>query len=194
AKGNAPLAFALGLGHILNKGIGLPTLYGTIWGILLLEGFLITTIDALVRLTRYLFEELWLNIFKNPHPIFRSRMFNSLLVIIGMAILSFTNAYIKIWPIFGSANQLLAALSLIAVTAWLVQKAKRFWFTAFPAGFMVITTLISLFILLNRYISAKNWTLTITDIILLLLAFGVVVMTFKYFYGVRQRLAENVGK
>jgi carbon starvation protein len=194
AGSNAPLAFALGLGNVLHAGVGLPTVYGTIWGILLLEGFLITTIDAIVRLTRYLFEELWSTILPNPAPLFRSRMFNSALVIVGMGTLTFTNAYLKIWPIFGSANQLLAALTLIAVTAWLVQKAKKAWFTAIPATFMVLTTITSLVILLGRYVGSGNWTLAVTDVLLLGLAAGVVVLTFRYFYGLRTRLVAEAAK
>jgi carbon starvation protein len=191
---NAPLAFALGLGNILHLSLGLPTVFGTIWGILLLEGFLVTTIDALVRLSRYLFEELWLTVLDNPPPLLRSRVFNSLLVVAGFLTLTFTNAYLKIWPIFGAANQLLAALTLIAVTAWLAQKSKKLWFTAIPAAFMVITTLTSLVILLGRYIDFKNWSLVVTDVILLVLAVGVVTLTFRYFYGLRTRIVEMTGK
>lgn len=191
---NAPLAFALGLGNILYKSVGLPVVYGTIWGILLLEGFLVTTIDALVRLARYLFEELWLTILPNPPAILKSRIFNSLLVVAGFLTLTFTNAYLKIWPIFGAANQLLAALTLIAVTAWLAQKAKKYWFTAIPAAFMVITTVTALIILLKRYIQLESWTLFTTDVILLILAAGVIVLTFKYFYNLRAKMAQEVGK
>jgi carbon starvation protein len=85
-------------------------------------------------------------------------------------------------------NQLLAALTLIAVTAWLAQKAKRYWFTAIPAVFMVLTTVTSLVILLGRYINFQNWSLVITDVLLLVLAAGVVVMTFRYFYNLRAKL------
>lgn len=191
---NAPVAFALGLGSILHTSIGLPKVIGTIWGILLLEGFLVTTIDALVRLSRYLFEELWTTLFENPPAVLRNRVFNSFLVIAGFISLTFTNAYLKIWPIFGAANQLLAALTLIAVTAWLAQKAKTYWFTAIPAAFMVVTTITSLFILLGRYITFKSWTLFATDIILLALALGVVTLTFRYFYSLRARLVAEVGK
>ena len=190
---NAPLAFALGLGNILEMSLGLPTVFGTIWGILLLEGFLVTTIDALVRLSRYLFEELWVTVMDNPPAILKSRVFNSLLVVIGFLSLTFTNAYLKIWPIFGAANQLLAALTLIAVTAWLAQKSRKYWFTAIPAAFMVITTLTSLVLLLGRYIDFENWSLVVTDILLLILAGGVVVLTFKYFYNLRAKLAEVSG-
>ena len=191
---NAPLAFALGLGNVLEMSVGLPKVFGTIWGILLLEGFLVTTIDALVRLSRYLFEELWTTILDNPPAWVKSPVFNSLLVIVGFLALTFSNAYIKIWPIFGAANQLLAALTLIAVTAWLAQKAKTYWFTAIPAVFMVVTTLTSLVILLGRYIKLESWTLLVTDVFLLALAVGVVALTFRYFYNLRANLAAQVGK
>jgi len=191
---NAPLAFALALGYILNMSLGLPTVLGTIWGILLLEGFLVTTIDALVRLARYLFEELWLTIMDNPPAILRSRVFNSLLVVAGFLTLTFTNAYLKIWPIFGAANQLLAALTLIAVTAWLAQKSRKYWFTAIPAAFMLVTTLTALVILLGRHFAASNYTLLLTDIVLLILATGVVVLTFRYFYNLRARFALEAAK
>lgn len=190
---NAPLAFALGLGNILHMSFGLPAVFGTIWGILLLEGFLVTTIDALVRLSRYLFEELWMTVLEHPPAILRSRVFNSLIVVAGFLTLTFTNAYLKIWPIFGAANQLLAALTLIAVTAWLAQKAKKYWFTAIPAVFMVVTTLTSLVILLGRYVDFRNWSLVVTDVLLLVLGAGVVVMTFRYFYNLRAKLVKVSG-
>ncbi len=188
---NAPLAFALGLGNILSQAFGLPVVIGTIWGILLLEGFLVTTIDALVRLSRYLFEELWMTIFENPPAILKSRIFNSFVVVAGFLTLTFSNAYLKIWPIFGAANQLLAALTMIAITAWLAQKARSYWFIAIPAAFMLATTVTALVILLGRYINFQSWTLVATDVILLVMAAGVVILTFKYFYNLRAKLATE---
>ena len=188
-KSNAPLAFALGLGNILHQGVGLPVVYGTIWGILLLEGFLVTTIDALVRLTRYLFEELWTTLFENPPAILRSRVFNGFIVVVCFLTLTFSNAYLKIWPVFGAANQLLAGLTMVAITAWLAQKSKQYWFIAIPGAFMLVTTITALIILLKRYISFESWTLVTTDVILLVMSFGVVALTFKYFYNLRAKLA-----
>lgn len=191
---NAPLAFALGLGNILHMAFGLPVVLGTIWGILLLEGFLVTTIDALVRLSRYLFEELWTTMFENPPAVLKSRVFNSFLVVAGFLTLTFSNAYLKIWPIFGAANQLLAALTMIALTAWLAQKSRTYWFIAFPAVFMFLTTVTALVILLGRYITFESWTLVVTDVILLVMALGVAALTFKYFYRLRATLAAETGK
>jgi hypothetical protein len=63
--------------------------------------------------------------------------------------------------------------------------------TAIPALFMVATTLASLVLLFDRYVSARNWTLAITDLLLFILAVGVVVMTFRYFYRLRRELATS---
>jgi carbon starvation protein len=188
--GNAPLAFALAVGKTMYNGMGIPVIYGTLFGILILEGFVITTIDTIIRLERYLFEELWGVLFKEVPALLTHKYFNSGLAVALMVALAFTNAYQTIWPIFGSANQLLAALALIAVTAWFMQKGVKAWFTALPAGFMLVTTITSLIMLLNRYLGARNWVLAFTDLVLIVLAVGVVVMTFKYFYRLRAELSR----
>ena len=58
-KSNPILGFSLAAGQLFNRGLGIPVALGTVFGILLVEGFVITTLDAAVRLNRYLFEELW---------------------------------------------------------------------------------------------------------------------------------------
>jgi len=63
AKGNAVLTFAMGVGHTANKGLGISVAVGAIGAMLLLEGFLVTTLDTAVRLTRYLLEEGWACLF-----------------------------------------------------------------------------------------------------------------------------------
>lgn len=63
AKGNAVLTFAMGVGHTASKGLGISVAFGAIGAMLLLEGFLVTTLDTAVRLTRYLLEEGWATLF-----------------------------------------------------------------------------------------------------------------------------------
>ena len=135
-----------------------------------------------------------MTLFENPPAILKSRVFNSFLVVAGFLTLTFSNAYLKIWPIFGAANQLLAALTMIAITAWLAQKARSYWFIAIPAAFMLVTTVTALVILLSRYINFQSWTLVATDVILLGMSLGVVVLTFRYFYNLRAKLVVEAGK
>lgn len=52
--------------------------------------------------------------------------------------------YAKIWALFGAANQLLAALGLLAVAAWLGKIGRNNKMFLFPMAFMLIVTLTSL--------------------------------------------------
>jgi len=175
-KSNPILAFSLASGHLFNKALGIPVALGSVFGILLVEGFVITTLDAAVRLNRYLFEELWVILFKNPPAIMRNFWFNSGLSVVLMFSLGATNAFNKLWPIFGAANQLLAALALITITVWLLLKGRKFLFVLLPAVFMIATTLASLMILLQKYWREGNITLVITAVLMFALSAGVVTL------------------
>ncbi len=181
-KSNPVLAFALGVGGLLNRAVGLPVVYGTVFGILMVEGFVVTTLDTAVRLNRYLFEELWRVIFKKVPKILNTYIFNSALCVVLMFVLAYFNAFKQLWNLFGAANQLLASLSLITVSIWLLKKGKKYLFTMIPGLFMLVTTIVALVVILvKEYIPKGNWMLSAGDIILLCLAAGVCVMSFKQF-------------
>ena len=190
-KSNPILGFSLAAGHLFNQGLGIPIALGTVFGILLVEGFVVTTLDAAVRLNRYLFEELWTIIFKAPPAVLRHYWFNSGLSVLLMWTLAYSNAFNALWPIFGTANQLLAALSLLAVSAWLLLRKKKKSFVLIPALFMLATTLASLSILMASYIRQKNFILIAADILLLLLSVGVLWLVAKTFLGRKAQPAQD---
>lgn len=178
--GNPILAFALSIGHLANYSLGIPPAMGAIIGILMVEGFVVTTLDSAVRLNRYIFEEFWARLFKTVPPLFKKFWFNSGLAVIFMFALAVSNGYKLIWPVFGASNQLLAALALIAVTAWLNMSGKKSWFTLIPAVIMVVTTIAALiYYLFHEYIPSVNIILIVTDVILLILSVGVIIQSIK---------------
>lgn len=178
-KSNPILGFALAMSGLVHKGLNIPMVYGTIFGILLVEGFVATTLDTAVRINRYLFEELWSLLFKNPPKWMKSYIFNSALSVVIMLFLAFTNAFSVIWPIFGTANQLLAALTLITLAVWLSARRKKNLFVTIPAVFMIITTFFSLIILLKTYYVSHNYILLATDILMFVLTVALIVVAFK---------------
>jgi len=103
------------------------------------------------------------------------------LSVVLMWVLAYSNAFNALWPIFGTANQLLAAMALLTVSAWLLLRKRRNWFTLVPAVFMVATTLVSLGILLTGYVRKGNIILVAADVLLFALAGGVVVLFLKTF-------------
>ncbi|MCX7835519.1 MAG: carbon starvation protein A [bacterium] len=180
-KSNPILAFSLAAGNLFYMGLKVPIEIGTVFGILLVEGFIVTTLDTAVRLNRYLFEELWGMIFREVPSWLRQPWVNAAISVFFMWILATTNAFSVLWPIFGTTNQMLAALSLLAVSAWLLLRRKKFFFTLVPAIFMLVTTVASLLILLQQYILKKNYVLLFADTFLLILAISVTILTLKTF-------------
>jgi len=183
---NPILAFALSVGTLVNKAFPfISVALGSVFGILMIEGFVVTTLDSAVRLNRYLFEELWGLMWGEKVPDFMKKYwFNSGLSVVLMFLLGYFNAFTLIWPIFGSANQLLAALSLIAISVWLYYRGRKTWYTVLPAVFMIVTTLASLvFLLVDKYLPAGNLALIIADLLLIVLSLGVVYLSIRTAYS-----------
>ncbi|MEW5806058.1 MAG: carbon starvation CstA family protein [Acidobacteriota bacterium] len=178
-KPNPVLAFSLAIGNALHSGFHLPTALGAVFGILLVEGFVITTLDAAIRLNRYLFEELWVILFKSPGIFLRSFWFNSGLSVLFMWVLAQGNTVNALWPIFGTGNQLLAALALAVVSIWLIKQGRKASFALLPALFMLFTTMASLVILFRDYWKQENFTLLSADIVLFFLAVSAVFLVLK---------------
>jgi carbon starvation protein len=187
-KGSNPvLGFALAVGGMVQHGFGIPISIGAILGILLVEGFVVTTLDCAVRLNRYLFEELWGMLFTRVPRLMTKFWFNSGLSVVVMFLFAYFNAFKLIWPLFGSANQLMAALTLIAVSVWLYRRGRKNWFTLMPAVFMVITTIASLiYLLVKIYMPSGNVILIVSDILLLVLALGVIGLSFRSIVDLRR--------
>lgn len=194
-RSNPVLAFSLGMGQILHRSTSLPVYVGTIFGILMVEGFLVTTLDTAVRLNRYLFEELWGILMRRPPAVLRSYIFNSGLSVALMFFFAYRQAFLSIWPVFGSANQLMAALALITVSVWLLKRGKSAVFTVLPAAFMTVTTVASLvYLLKTKYLPSGNVLLVVFSSALIVLSAGVVVIAWKNLTGNRQKAPSLVTK
>lgn len=193
-SGSPVMAFALACGRTFAN-LGIPNDVGAVLGILVIEGFLVTTLDTSVRLGRYLFEELWGSVFapsqteelppaaaarseaqrtSNIPAILRSKLFNTSLAVAGMLFFAFSALYHQIWTIFGSGNQLIGALALTTVSIWLLQRRRSWLFAAVPAAFMVVTTLVALNSKMLIDFQAGRMPLAFAGAMLLALAIGFV--------------------
>jgi len=175
---NPVLAFAISCGRLFNVGLGIPIAIGGVFGILMVEGFVVTTLDSAIRLNRYLFEELWVTLLGRRTPaVMKNSLFNSALAAVLMFLMCWFNAFQKIWPIFGAGNQLLAAMALLVVSMWLLARRRQAWFTLLPAAFMTVTTLAALvYLFYTDYLPKQNSILMVTDVVLILLAGAMIVL------------------
>lgn len=173
---NPILAISLATGNLVHQAFGLPVWAGAVLGILLLEGFVVTTLDVAVRLNRYLLEEVWRHVFRNPPALLRNVWFNTALCVGIMFILSRSNTLPVLWQVFGSANQMMGAMALLVVAVWLRDHGRRFAFALIPAVVMFATTIASTGLALWANLGRANWPLVATCTVLLALGVGVAVL------------------
>ncbi|MBR5837590.1 MAG: hypothetical protein IKZ84_03530, partial [Victivallales bacterium] len=83
-----------------------------------------------------------------------------------------------IWPIFGAGNQLLATLTLLAVSLWLMRTKRPVLFALLPMFFMLIISGWALIILIKQNIN-KNWSLVFIAAFLLVMALALLALSFK---------------
>jgi len=129
APGGAIAAFGEGYGVLTGSMLGT---YGTTFAIMALNFFILTTLDTATRLGRYLLAELtgWEN-----------RYAPTLLIVLAAGALALSGQWRVLWPAFGASNQLVAALALLVVSCWLVDKGSSRRVTLVPALLMLVTTI-----------------------------------------------------
>lgn len=175
---NPVLGFALGAGRLINVALPfIPVAIAVVFGILMLEGFVVTTLDSAVRLCRYLIQEAWDVMFAGNAPSWTRNVYvNSGIAVALMFVFSISGTVRQMWPIFGAGNQLIGALALTTVSVWLAQRARQTMFAVVPAAFMIITTCAALFILARTNLTSGNVWLGSAATALLFLAVGAVVV------------------
>ncbi|QQS37701.1 MAG: carbon starvation protein A [Ignavibacteriales bacterium] len=164
-------AFSLGVGRFINSipvlNISLST--AQTFTALAVSVFALTSLDTATRLARFMFQEFFETQDKNTSLITNRYISTGITVVFG-AVLTFSGQTMSIWPVFGSANQLLAALALLALTVWVANLKKGFSFVLIPMIFMFAVTLTALGMLIYTNFIVSNYTLSIISILLFTLA------------------------
>ena len=107
--------------------------------------FILTTIDSGTRIGRYLLQDLFNQGSKNKSQkrTWFNAIFFSALISFSWGYLLYTGNISTIWPLFGTANQMLAVIAFAIATTYLLRskKGRYVWVTAVPLTFVTITTL-----------------------------------------------------
>ncbi len=156
---------------------------GDLVAILILNGFVLTTLDTATRICRYIGKELFGTGLKIKP--FQNNYFATIVPLALAAYLAFGNWKI-IWPVFGAANQLIAALVLLLVSCYLLARQKPVYTTLGPAVIMLLTTVVALAYQANKFYRSDKYLLGNINLILLLLSFYVTYETARFLITRRQ--------
>lgn len=141
---SAGKVYGNGIGEYLTVIIGRKhLLFAIVFGTMAFSTFVFDTIDVATRLGRYILQELFGS---------RGMIGGALATIATLAVPALLiaraeppaqgarPAYMDYWTLFGTSNQLLAALTLLGVTVWLKRSGRRTWFVVFPMVFVMAIT------------------------------------------------------
>ena len=173
-KGPVP-AFAIGVARFLHAipYLNLSIELGQTFTALAVSAFALTSLDTATRLARFMFQEYFETgntDAENTTSIFQNRFVATSITVAFGAALTFSGQTMSIWPVFGSANQLLAAIALLALTAWVSSMKKNSLFVLLPMLFMFSVTLTALGVLIYQNFVINNFVLSIISTLLFILS------------------------
>jgi carbon starvation protein len=141
------VSLAVGMASILSNIPGMKGFmpYWYNFALMFEALFILTTVDTGTRVARFILQEFGSYVYKpfNKQGSFSAIVVSSLIVVAAWGYLIYSGNISTIWPMFGVANQLLAATALGVGTTMIIKsgKVRYAWATFIPMTFMFITTL-----------------------------------------------------
>ena len=179
-------AFIDGGATILIQGVGIEIVLSQTMLTVMAALFAGTTMDTGVRLQRYIFQEFG----EIYHlPALQKGSVATLLAVGTCLLLAFGAGGIDgsggmiIWPLFGTTNQLMAALTLMIVTVILLRHGKTVWYTLAPLSFLLVMSVFALLLQLKTFYTDGNWLLIFLDIVILI---ATIMVAFESFSVLRK--------
>ena len=188
--------FSEGIANFMMS-FGIPFTVGKTFTSLAISAFALTSLDTATRLGRFIFQEFFDTTnpdekeskkSTNTNPL--TNMYISTIITVVCSGLLAVMGYEKIWPIFGSANQLLAAIALMAIAIWLANSKKSFKEFIIPIIFMFIVTIVSLCLNIKANIGV-NYALVIIAVLLLILALILIKEAISFIKNNNKNKVEN---
>ncbi len=188
-------------GGAVSLGVGMAYIFSSIPGMkhlmsywyhfaIMFEAlFILTTIDAGTRIGRFLLQETIGKVYKpfqktNSLP---GNLISSGIIVFAWAYFIYTGSVSSIWPMFGTANQLLATIALAIGTSFIINRgrAKYAWVTILPMIFVGITTMTAAILnIKNIYLpQAQSEETMLPGLINLILTVSIIICVFIIFYN-----------
>ncbi len=170
ASGGGIAAFVQGGGTIISEGLNLPLHFGQTLLAVMAVLFAATTMDTGVRLQRYIIQE-WGTIYNIP--VLTGRGLSTSIAVAACIALAFGaggsggTGGLEIWPLFGTTNQLLAGLTLLVLSVFLMKLGRPTRYTLIPFAFVLSMTIFALLIQLAGFWDQGRYFLAATDLLIL---------------------------
>jgi carbon starvation protein len=178
--GEGPVSlFSTGLGGMIAS-LGISEQFAVGFVALTVSAFALTTLDTCTRLARFTLQEYFEDVPQASAQFLAKNRFASTGIVVVFSILLLASGeFTTLWPIFGSANQLLAALALLTIAVWLIKQKINALFVTIPMFFMFTVTLASLGLFAWKNFQEEVYVLSLIAALLFVLAISLMVLATK---------------
>jgi carbon starvation protein len=159
------------------ESLGIERYTGASFVSLIVVSYALTSLDSATRLLRYNVEEIAETV---GVEILANRYVSTVIAVAAIGFFAFyeidgKSAGLTLWALFGTTNQLLAGLALLAVTVYLLLRKKPWYYTGIPMVAMLVTTVIAMVSNAIRFAEKSQWLLFGVGVFLLVLAVWLIV-------------------
>ena len=164
-------AFISGTAHFLGA-LGFTESVATTLVAILVVSFALTSLDSATRVLRYNVSEIGetLGISALANRYLSSGAAATAIWFFAFYEVEGEFAGLVLWQLFGTTNQLLAGLTLLAITVYLLRRGKPLRYTLVPMAFVLVSTLSAMSVNLTEFWRDGEWTLFVTGLVILALA------------------------
>ncbi|MEN8201288.1 MAG: carbon starvation protein A [Bacteroidota bacterium] len=137
-------AFIIGSSNLFSS-LGIPVRYGSAFVVVFIVSFANTTLDSAARIQRISLQEIFTAKNGAVRKTIQNRYVATLIIVMAAAAMTFFKpggqGAMVLWPLFGSLNQLMAALALGVVSVYLASKKIPVYYTLIPMMIILVLTL-----------------------------------------------------
>ena len=179
-------AFIIGSANLFSS-FGLPVKYGSAFVVVFIVSFANTTLDSAARIQRISLQEIFTRPDGSVRAPFGNRYMATIFIVVAAAGMTFYKpggqGAMVLWPLFGSLNQLMAALALGVVTVWMHAHKLPIWYTGIPMLLILAMTLWAMVKNMAGFVADGELLLVVLSALILLLTTWLTISSLRALLG-----------
>ncbi|MEX0968506.1 MAG: carbon starvation protein A [Bacteroidia bacterium] len=183
-EGTASFLSAIGINQTMTDGQGAQQSLAAVFVSVIVISFAATSLDTAVRIQRYIIGEIGEAV--NGRKFFQNRYVVTAVAVGLSFLLVITDGSgrggLRLWPLFGSTNQMVGSLALLVISVWLFRLGRNMWFTLLPMIIITLITFIATVANFLHYLDEQNQLLVFLAFVIGICQIWIIVEGIRIFF------------